>query len=240
MGPPPGPAGPQQPPWQPAASSPADRVRYAWQRRHETDYIFDFWTAFGWTILTCGFYMIYIVYQLMRRTRDHLLRRVELLDAATAFAWEQAEARGLSAELRPGFERIAQNLQVMRQQTTEFRDPTVWAVLTFFANGIVQIVAYCLLDGDLVRHDHTEGAIEADLSEIYGRLGAVVPAPNPGRLKGPHNYVGRIIATIFTCGIYGYFWEYDVMTEGNRHFQEAWRWEDGLASGVQTLMSPAA
>jgi hypothetical protein len=37
-----------------APMSSADRVRMAWQRRHETDYVFDFWTAFGWTILTCG------------------------------------------------------------------------------------------------------------------------------------------------------------------------------------------
>ncbi|HEX5095975.1 MAG TPA: hypothetical protein VFX21_08180 [Acidimicrobiia bacterium] len=224
----------------PAASSSSDRVRYAWQRRHESDYIFDFWTALGWTILTCGIYGLYIVYQLVRRSRDHLLRRIELLDAATAFAWEQAEARGLSEELRPGFERIAQNMQTMRRQTTEFREPVVWMILSLFASTIVYIVLFCLLDGDLVTHDHTEGAIEADLSEIYARLGAPVPPPNPGRLKGPHNYVGRIIATLATCGIYGLWWEYDIMVEGNRHFEEAWRWEDGLANSVQSLLAAAA
>ena len=38
------------------------------------------------------------------------------------------------------------------------------------------------------------------------------------------------MATIFTCGIYGFWWEYDVMTDGNRHFRENWAWED--ASGA--------
>ena len=52
--------------------------------------------------------------------------------------------------------------------------------------------------------------------------------PDPSRLKGPHNYAGRIIATIFTCGIYSFWWEYDIMTEGNRHFEENWAWEDSL------------
>jgi len=69
------------------------------------------------------------------------------------------------------------------------------------------------------------------------RLGAPVASPNPARLKAPHNYVGRIIATILTCGIYGLWWQYDLMTEGNRHFQENWAWEDGLAASVQRLIA---
>jgi hypothetical protein len=32
----------------------AERVRLAARRRDETDYIFNYWTALGWTILTSG------------------------------------------------------------------------------------------------------------------------------------------------------------------------------------------
>ncbi len=70
-------------------------MRAAWQRRNETDYIFDFWTALGWTILTCGIYGFYVLYQLVRRSRDHNLRRIEMLDAATGFAWERAGQSGM-------------------------------------------------------------------------------------------------------------------------------------------------
>ena len=92
------------------------------------------------------------------------------------------------------------------------------------------------MDGDLVRHDRAEGAIEAELSAIYARLGAPVPPPDPGRLKGPHNYVARILVTLVTCGIYGLWWLYDVMVDWNRHFEHNWRWEDGLAASVQSLL----
>lgn len=220
------------PPPRPAA----DRVRDAWQRRNESDYIFNFGTALGWTILTCGIYGIYIVYQLVRRSRDHNLRRIEMLDAATTFAWEKAQAQGIAEELRPNFERIAPHMAQLRYQSTQFRDPVLWMVLAIFFSGITQIVVYILLDGDLISHDHAEGAIEHELAAIYARLGAPVEAPNPGRLKGPHNYVGRVIASIATCGIYQLWWTYDVMTEGNRHFQENWRWEDSLAHSVQQLI----
>jgi hypothetical protein len=211
-------------------------VRFAWQRRHESDYVFDFWSALGWTILTCGYYLVYVVYQLVRRSRDHNLRRIELLDAATTFAWERANAQGLAEELRPNFERIATSMATLRHQATQSRDPIVFLIIAIFATGITQIVAYILLDGDLVTHDFAEGAIEAELTTIYGRLGASVAPPDPNRLKAKHNYAGRVIATLLTCGIYLFWWTYDVMVEGNRHFEHNWRWEDDLAASVQGLL----
>ncbi|HWS46692.1 MAG TPA: hypothetical protein VN636_12580 [Acidimicrobiia bacterium] len=234
----PPPAGFGQYPPAPAPAPPAaDRLRAAWHGRRESDYIFDFATALGWQILTCGVYGIYVLYQLVRRSRDHNLRRIELLDAATAVAWEQARARGLADELQPSFERIAPHMAVLRAKTTEFRDPTLWAVLAIFVRLVADIVAYVLLDGDLIAHDYAEGAIETELSAIYTRLGAPVPVPDPRRLKQPHNYVARIVVVFLTCGLYLYFWQYDIMTEGNRHFQHNWAWEDALAQSVQRLVA---
>jgi len=213
-------------------------VRAAYLRRHDSDYIFDFWTAFGWTVLTCGVYLVYVVYQLVRRSRDHNQRRLELLDAANSVAWERATAQGLADELRPNFERVATHLEGLRRLTAEFRDPTVWLVLMIVgvlvsASWIVAVVAFVLLDGDLVKHDYDEGGAENELAYLYTRLGTPVNAPDPSRLHQPENYVGRIIATIFTCGIYGLFWLYNIMDDGNRHFAENWAWEDSLAQAVQ-------
>jgi hypothetical protein len=227
---------PSYPPQMPQPSA-AERVRAAWQRRNETDYIFDFPTALGWTILTCGLYGIYVVYQLMRRAREHNLRRLELLDAATAFAWEQAHARGVANELRPSFERVSQHLAALRAQTQEFRDPVIWTVLAVFFLFVVQVIAFILLDGDLITHDYAEGAIEHELAAIYARLGTPLPWPDATRLKQHHRYVERVIVTVVTFGLYLFWWEYDVMTEGNRHFQQNWRWEDELAQAVQRLIA---
>src|ERR1700733_5187844 len=101
-GQPPPPAPPPPPPLPPATVAAAganvgmppvsnlQRMHAAWQGRAETDYIFDYWTALGWTVLTLGIYGLYVFYQLMRRMRDHNARRTELLDASLAFAWEQS------------------------------------------------------------------------------------------------------------------------------------------------------
>jgi hypothetical protein len=228
---------PSAPPPQWAPPSPAERLRVAWQSRHESDYIFDFTTAFGWSLLTCGVYLYYVFYQLVRRSRDHNQRRRELLDAATSFAWERAQAQGVAEELRPSFERISAWTRALNELSVEFRDPVLWMVLMFVSGGIAQYVGFVLLDGDLVKHEAAERVIETELATIYTRLGCSITAGDPTAVKGRHNTAGRIVATLASCGIYGLWWVDDLMVEGNAHFQSNWRFEDELARASQSLLT---
>ena len=209
-------------------------MRSAYAARADSDYIAKFWTAFGWSILTCGIYGYYILYQLVRRSRDHNRRRLELLDAATALAWDRASSAGRADELRPRFESIGLDMGVLRAMTTDFRDPVMWIVIALiagFVTGVgglvVTFLLYIFLDQDLVKHDKAERSVEAQLSGIYSALGADLPAPT-GTAKEPYNYTGRVIASIFSIGIYLLFWQYNLMEDGNRHFEENWVWEDNL------------
>jgi hypothetical protein len=131
----------------------SDRFRSAWQGRHSTDYIFEYWSALGWTILTFGIYGLYVFYQLMRRMRDHNRRRLELLDATLAFGWEVAGRQGLQQELTPAFQNGAAHLAELRAMTSDFRDPAIWLLISLFARGIAEPIAFIFLDQDLVRHD---------------------------------------------------------------------------------------
>ncbi len=228
---PPGPAPMPGPPAVPAAY----RLHTAWQRRVETDYIFDYWTALGWTILTLGIYGFYVLYQLVRRMRDHNERRVDFFDAALAFAWEQAGRRGLQAELTPSFQRAGAHMDVLRRMEEAFREPVIWVVLAVVARGVVELIAFILLDQDLVKHDRSEVGVEYELALIFWRLGQPLPVPDQTRVKGQNNYVGRIVATIASLGIYLFWWYYDQMIEPNLHFQANWAQEDALVAAVQAL-----
>lgn len=223
------PAGPLMPgPLQLPAS---ERVRLAAQRRDESDYIFSYWSALGWTVLTFGIYGLYVFYQLVRRMRDHNARRLELLDAATTVAWEQAGRQGLRQELTPSFQRAAGHIAVLRQMTRDFRDPVIWVLLAIVA-GVAEIIAFVLLDQDLIKHDQAEAGVEHELSVIYGRLGQHLPSPQQGRVKRPDNYVGRIVAAIFSLGIYMFWWYYNQMQEPNKHFYSNWTQEEQLVEAV--------
>lgn len=211
-------------------------MRIAYQERAQTDYYFSQpGLNIFLSVITCGIFGLYIFYQLMRRDRDHNRRRYEMLNAANTFAWEQANARGLTDELRPAFEQSATQLEQLQRLTTEFRDPVVWLVLTILARGIAEFAGFIFIDQDLDAHDRAEGMIEDQLAAIYARLGQPLPAPDSSRVKGRHNYVGRVIATIFTCGLYAFWWEFDMMVEGNRHLEANWPWDDALAGAVQAL-----
>ena len=212
----------------------------AYQRRHETDYIANFWTALGWGILTLGIFFLYMLYQLMRRIRDHNARRLELLDAANSYAWEVAGQRGLQEELRPNFERSSAGLANLRLLSTQFRDPAMWLIIylaaywfTYIGGIVIFFIIYCGLDGDLIKHDTAEGGVEAELSVIYARLGQPIPQPDPARVKAPYNYAARIIVAIVTLGIYNLWWTYNLMKDPNEHFEINWAWEDALAQAVQ-------
>ena len=224
----------------PPGAPPAERFRRAYYARAETDYYFDgLGMVIFLTVITCGIYGFYVTYQLVRRSRDHNRRRLELLDSATEIAWQQAYERGIAEELRPSFERIALHLGVLRQMTTDFRDPGIWVALAVLSGSyfisIAEVVAFVLLDGDLIRHDQAEGGAEAELAAVFARLGQSVPAPDPARVKGKQNYPGRIVATFFTCTIYGLWWTYNQMDDMNKHFLSNWPWEDALAGAVQAL-----
>jgi hypothetical protein len=163
--------------------------------------------------------------------RDHNARRLELLDAATSVAWEQAGRQGLQQELAPSFQRASAQLEVLRQMTYDFRDPLIWVLLAIVA-GVAEIIAFVLLDQDLIKHDQAEAGVEYELSVIYGRLGQSLPAPQQGRVKGPDNYVGRIVAAILSFGIYMFWWFYNQMDEPNKHFAVNWTQEDQLVKAV--------
>jgi uncharacterized protein HemX len=215
----------------PPPQSTAERVRSAARRRSESDYIFSYWTALGWTVLTLGIYGFYVFYQLVRRMRDHNAR----LDAATAAAWEQAKRQGLQQELAPSFQRAAGHLAVLRQMTSDFREPVVWLVLAIVARGITEIVAFVLLDQDLIKHGRAEAGAERELSLIYGRLGQQLPAGEPDQVKQPDNYVGRIVAAVLSLGIYMFWWFYNQMEEPNKHFASNWTQEDELVKAAEAF-----
>src|SRR2546423_14090298 len=85
-------ASPTQPPV--PTASPVDRIQRAYAQRAETDYIFSFWTALGWTLLSCGVYGFYVYYQLVRRSPGPNPRRLPLPRAAAAGAGGPGPAGG--------------------------------------------------------------------------------------------------------------------------------------------------
>jgi hypothetical protein len=119
--------------------------------------------------------------------------------------------------------------------TGDFREPVIWLLLAIFARGITEIIAFVLPDQDLIKHSHAEAGAGHELSVIYGRLGQHLPSPDQDPVKRPDNYLGRILATIFTLGIYMFWWSYNQMDEPNKHFTSNWAQENHLLDAVDPI-----
>ena len=208
-------------------------IQQAVAERPSTDYVFHFWTALGWTVLTLGLYGFYVFYQLMRRSRDHNRRRVALLSAAQQLAQRLAHEQGSAEAHRPALERVRADVQALRAMDDEFRDPRIWLLISLVGNGVVWLVEAILLDQDLMRHERHERAAEGELTRLFSDLGVPLPAPSAAT-KQPHDYVGRIVAAICTFGLYSLWWVADLMREGNEHFLQDHAWEDALAAAAGT------
>lgn len=209
----------------------AEQLQQAIRERPSTDYMFAFWSALGWTVLTFGLYSFYVLYQLIRRSRDHNRRRAALFVAAQDLAWQRAVAQGSPERLRSSFQQVHGDVQQLQAMRDDFREPTIWLLLSIVGGGLVWLAGAILLDQDLVRHERHERAAEAGLTAVFAELGVVLPQPAPAG-KQPHNYVGRILAVVFTLGLYSLWWVADVMREGNANFQQGYAWEDALAQSL--------
>lgn len=208
-----------------------EQARQAIHDRSATDYVFDFWSALGWTVVTFGLYSFYVFYQLVRRSRDHSRRRIALLQAAQDLAWQRAVDLGSAATLRSKLEQVRREIDALRTMTGDVRDPTLWLLFSIVGGALVWLAGGILLDQDLVRHERHERAAEAGLTDAFAALGVVLPAPVDAA-KQPHNYVGRILAVVFTLGLYSLWWVADVMREGNAHYRQGYAWEDALSTWI--------
>jgi hypothetical protein len=209
-----------------------ERIQTAVGERPSTDDIFDVRGAIGWTVITFGLYAFYLFYQLMRRSRDHNLRRTALLFAAQELARQRAARSAQTGEteaLGPALERVHAEVQSLRAMDDVYRDPTIWLLFSFLGSGLVWLTEAIVLDQDLTRHERHERAAEAELTRVFAALGVFLPPPAEAT-KQPHSYAGRVLALIGTFGLYSLWWAADLMREGNAHIHQDQAWEDALAA----------
>jgi len=114
-------------------ASAAERVRLAAQRRGESDYIFSYWTALGWTVLTSGSTAITSCTSSSGAcaTTTHAVSNCSTRPQRRPGS--RPGGRAYKPELMPSFQRIAGQLAVLRQMTSEFREPFIWLVLAVVA-----------------------------------------------------------------------------------------------------------
>ena len=154
-----------RPPVRRAGAEPADRIRVAWQRRAESDYLFELLDRVR--LDDPHVRLLRLLRHVparapLARSQPAPHRAARRRDHVRVAAGRGARARATSCSRTSIASRPSSACCARRPR--EFRDPIVWTLLSLVAAAIVHIIMFILLDGDLVTHDRAEGAIEHELS----------------------------------------------------------------------------
>ncbi len=208
------------------------------RQRTLTDWQTGFWPALLISIVTCGIYWLYILFKLLDRREQHFERMFSFRAHLIELLREKAAETGKAAEMEAGLtelERIHHDTTARDRKGD--KSPVLWLVLSIFPALVVYYV-YNFLNDDFRAHEANENQFMLKASEIMNGLGMtgnqiITPVVIPER-----NVYTYAILTIVTCGIYGLYWIYTLITDPNYHFDGHALWEAQVMAIVQA--PPAA
>ena len=200
--------------------------------RTATDWQQNFWPVFFLSLITCGIYGIYVLYKMLDRRQQHFERMINLRQHLIGVLKEKAEAAGRSAELEQDLSQLEGiHMEATARDRAGEKSPALWLVLSIVV-GIVVYYVYYFLNDDFRAHESNEQRFMARASEIMATLGMPDQPILMDTVVPERNFIVYILLTLVTCGIYGIYWMYTVLTDPNRHFQQHEVWEARLAAAV--------
>jgi len=203
---------------------------YYIQQRVTSDWTTDPTTAIILSIVTCGIYGLYIFYKLMERRDQHFARMANVVNTSVALVKEKAPATGKSELISQDLAQLDMVQREMFEQSRE-RGAVLWLVLAILT-GICTIIGYYFIMEDLARHDQLEAQYFTLMSGILTKLGLSAQESQAAPTIPERNFVTFLLLSIVTCGIYGFYWIYVMILDGNNHVEAQVQWEDYVYSAL--------
>ena len=207
------------------------------RRRVETDYRYNYWSYLGWNILTFGIYSHYATFKLVERRTKHVERRLAFL----SYFWHALNTRAESAGQKEAVAEGLDNLSRIYQQLDTFergnkREPVLWMLLRLVF-GVVGAYINHFLNKDLLFLDEWESSYAANAEWVMQRLGYAVSVPRRAKPVQSRSTGLYVFLSIITVGIWSMVWRYQVMADGNDHFDDDARIEDALLGAMGLLQT---
>ncbi|MEW6020224.1 MAG: DUF4234 domain-containing protein [Pseudomonadota bacterium] len=210
------------------------------RQRTITDWQTGFWTAFLLSLITCGIYGLYVLYKLMDRRQQHFERMVSMRYYLIQMLREKAQAAGQLDELATEISQLeGMHLQSTNRDREGEKNPIMWLVLGI-ATSVTNFYVYYFLNDDFRAHEANERIFMMRASEVMQRLGITYQQIVPNMAVPERNFVTFLILTFITCGIYGVYWWYTLIEDGNNHFNNHAMWENQVYAIVSGQGEAAA
>lgn len=203
-------------------------IEWTMRQRPMTDWQTSFWSALLLTIITCGIYGIYILYRLLDRRQQHFERMVSFRYYMIQWLRERAQSTGKMELVERDISQLeGLHLAATNRDRSGEKSPVLWLVLYIVAN-VVGFYIFYFLNDDFRAHQANEYYFMLRASEIMRKLGITQQDVITGIMVPERNFITFLILTLITCGIYGIYWWYTLITDPNRHFDNHEAWENQL------------
>lgn len=200
------------------------------RQRATTDWQTTFISAFLLAIVTCNIYGLYILYKLVERRLQHFERMVSFRGHLIKVLREKAQETGKAAQVEQALSNLEElNLQATERDRVGDKSPVLWLILSIVVQPITYYVFYFLTD-DFRAHEANEQQFMIKASDIMSDLGLAHNPVIPTMVIQEREFVKYLLLTIVTCGIYGIYWWYSLITDPNLHFDDHTAWESQLSA----------
>jgi uncharacterized membrane protein YidH (DUF202 family) len=203
---------------------------YYVQQRVTSDWTTDPAMAILLAIITCGIYGLYIFYKLLERRDEHLARMANMVNTSIALLQEKAAQTGKTELIGQELAQLGMIQREMYDQSRE-RGAVLWLVIAILT-GIGALIGYYFIMDDMSRHDQLEAQYFTLMSSALSRMGLAGQASQAAANIPERNYVVYLVLSLITCGIFGFYWIYAMIEDGNVHVESQVPWEDFIYSAL--------
>lgn len=203
---------------------------YYIQERVNSDWTTDPGMAVLLSLVTCGIYGLYVFYKLMERRDMHLARVANMVNTSIALLNEKAAAAGKSQDIAPEMQQLDMLQREIYAQSRE-RGAVLWLVLGI-VTGICIFIGYYFIMDDMAKHDVMEAQYFTLMSAALAKLGLSAQSSQAAPNVPERSFAVYLVLSIFTCGIFGFYWLYVLVDDGNKHVEAQVQWEDFIYSAL--------
>ena len=204
--------------------------------RARTDRRLYFWTdAVLLPLVTLGIWGFVLIYRLINRRDEHFRREAQLDRDLLQSLKDRLQARSVDPYNLPEMAALERAIRD-KEMSEQPRNAVLWLIVSLVTSGLGTLVIEYFATVDWYYHEQRQ-------IEVVRRSNALLAAANiPASLQYTYDEVLperhfwlNLIATMASFGIWGIWWGYHMLADGNRHYENQWRWEDSLSTQIAAL-----
>lgn len=180
-------------------------------------------------IITLGIWGLVVLYRQISRRDQHFRRENALNNDLLTAVKERIRSTGLDPHSLPEVAALESAIR-QKAEVEQSKGPALWLILSLIT-GLAAIYVTYFLTVDYFHHEQTELDIVNKANAALRSAGLPISVQFNQVLPERHFWL-NLLVVIVTLGIWGIIWQYRLLSDPNRHFENQWVWEDSLASSL--------